>query len=187
MRTALVPVVQPSGPKTAKSAQPKWKRKATVASTRVRMRVGAGRGGAPSRRTQSRSLAAAAALRRCHRPQVCQVYGLSGARSGGEGFEGDDGERAKCVGIRSASLRLRSSSSIVWCQPRSNSGAKMASRGLLAACTRPAPPMERVKTALLDDPRDARRFRSTAHCLGKFFFTVGSQVRRSRIQAHLRA
>jgi hypothetical protein len=115
------------------------------------------------------------------------VYVLSGARSGGEGFEGDDSERAKCVGIHSASLRLRSSSSIVRCQPRSNSSAKMTSRDRIAARTRLAPPTERVKTALLDDPRDARRFRLTAHCLGKFFFTVGSQARRSRIWAQLRA
>jgi hypothetical protein len=147
----------------------------------------AGQVAAPSERVRSGSSAAATGSHRYHRPRAAQVYGLSGARGDGDGFEGDDGERAKCVGIRNASLRLRSSSSIVWCQPRRKSGAKMASGDRIAARTRLAPPTERVKTALLDDPRDARRFRSTAHCLGKFFFTVGSQARRSRRRAQPRA
>jgi hypothetical protein len=102
------------------------------------MRVGAGRGGEPSRRTRSSSSAAATALRRCHRPQVCQVYGVSGARSGGEGFQGGDGEsevRRNPQHVSSPPFvvldRLVSTPKQLWCKD----DERRANRGPHAACT----------------------------------------------------
>jgi hypothetical protein len=43
----------------------------------------------------------------------------------------------------------------------------MMSGELIAARTRLALLTERVKTTLLDDPRDPHRFPSTVHCLGQ--------------------
>jgi hypothetical protein len=126
---------------------------------------------ATSGRALSSSSAAATDSPRCHCPRAAQVYGCLGVWS----TTNEDEER-----------RTRSSSSAPrlfalvrrarWSGIDPDETLRLYAH--MIRQTRSVTQMEHVKTALLSDMRDPRRFLSTAHCLGKPSYPNGSRTRR---------